>query len=208
MFAECCVFDKQSQRPGYCDPSQLSYACSHQKGRTFSRSYGAILPSSFTRVLSSALGFSPCLPVSVYGTVSLQLKLSGFSWKRSISHFAQKGSSRCSVYVIPDLPKITTYRLSPGQPTPGRPNFLRPHIALQTSAGILTGFPSTTHFCLALGADSPYADERCVGNLALSARGLFTPFNATHVSIRTSDTSSRPHDPPSQAYRTLSYHLQ
>ena len=161
MFAECCVFDKQSQRPGYCDPSQLSYACSHQKGRTFSRSYGAILPSSFTRVLSSALGFSPCLPVSVYGTVSLQLKLSGFSWKRSISHFAQKGSSRCSVYVIPDLPKITTYRLSPGQPTPGRPNFLRPHIALQTSAGILTGFPSTTHFCLALGADSPCADERC-----------------------------------------------
>ena len=28
----------------------------------------------------------------------------------------------------------------------------------------------------------------------------------THVSIRTSDTSSGPHDPPSQAYGTLSYH--
>ena len=91
VFAECCVFDKQSQRPGHCDPSQLSYACSHQKGRTFSRSYGAMLPSSFTRVLSSALGFSPCLPVSVCGTVSLQLKLSGFSWKRGVSHFAHKG---------------------------------------------------------------------------------------------------------------------
>ena len=98
------------------------------------------------------------------------------------------------------------YRLSPGQPTPGRPNFLRPHIALQTSAGILTSFPSTTHFCLALGADSPYADERCVGNLALSASGLFTRFNATHVSIRTSDTSSIPLETPSQAYGTLSYH--
>ncbi len=56
---------------------------------------------------------------------------------------------------------------------------------------MLTCFPSATHLCLALGADSPYADERCVGNLALTASGLFTRFNATHVSIRTSDTSSR-----------------
>ena len=33
-----------------------------------SLSYGVILPSSLTRVLSRALGFSPYLPVSVYGT--------------------------------------------------------------------------------------------------------------------------------------------
>ena len=105
-----------------------------------------------------------------------------------------------------DLPTGHDYRLEPGCPTPGRANLLRPHIALHAGTGILTCFPSTTHLCLALGADSLYADERCVENLALSARGLFTPFNATHVSIRTSDTSSRPHDPPSQAYGTLSYH--
>src|SRR5881396_3037667 len=95
----------------------------------------------------------------------------------------------------------------PGLPTPGQPSAIRPPIASYVGAGILTCFPSATHLCLALGADSPYADERCVGNLALSARGLFTPFNATHVSIRTSDTSSRPHGLPSQAYRTLSYHV-
>ena len=46
VFAECCVFDKQSQRPGYCGL--------HCCRRTFSRSYGTILPSSFTQVLSSA----------------------------------------------------------------------------------------------------------------------------------------------------------
>src|SRR5579862_5366003 len=80
----------------------------------------------------------------------------------------------------------------PGLPTPGQPSAIRPPIASNNGAGILTCFPSATHLCLALGADSPYADERCVGNLALSARGLFTPFNATHVSIRTSDTSSGP----------------
>ncbi len=55
--------------------------------RTFSRSYGTILPSSFTRVLSSALGFSPCPPVSVWSTVSHYLKLRGFSWKHGINHF-------------------------------------------------------------------------------------------------------------------------
>ena len=37
-------------------------------GHPFSRSYGAILPSSLTMLLPSALGFSPHLPVSVYGT--------------------------------------------------------------------------------------------------------------------------------------------
>ena len=45
------------------------------------------------------------------------------------------------------------------------------------------------------------------GNLGLTASGLFTRFNATHVSIRTSDTSSSPHEPPSQAYGTLSYRV-
>src|SRR5207244_9475563 len=34
-------------------------------GRPFSRSYGAILPSSFSRVLPIALVFSTCPPVSV-----------------------------------------------------------------------------------------------------------------------------------------------
>ena len=94
----------------------------------------------------------------------------------------------------------------PGPPTPGSPSTLRPHIALDDGEGILTFFPSTTLFSLALGADSPCSDERRAGNLGLSATGLFTLFNATHVSIRTSDTSSRVHTPPSQAYGTLSYH--
>ena len=94
----------------------------------------------------------------------------------------------------------------PGHPTPGQPSAIRPPIASYDGAGILTCFPSATHLCLALGADSPYADERCVGNLGLTAWGLFTPIIATHVSIRTSDTSSILYKTPSQAYRTLSYH--
>ena len=52
----------------------------------FSRSYGVILPSSLTIVLSLALGFSPHLPVSVCGTGTLDLT-SGFSWQCEISCF-------------------------------------------------------------------------------------------------------------------------
>ena len=101
----------------------------------------------------------------------------------------------------------TPTRLNRDIQHPPVPNFLRPPIASQVGTGILTCFPSATHFCLALGADSPCADERCAGNLGLPASGLFTRFIATHVSIRTSDTSSSPHEPPSQAYGTLSYHV-
>ena len=67
-------------------------------------------------------------------------------------------------------------------------------------------FPSVTLLSLTLGADSPCSDERRAGNLGLTASGLFTRFNVTHVSIRTSDTSRSLLNDPSAAYRTLSYH--
>ncbi len=145
--------------------------------------------------------------MSVCGTVNAKLKLRGFSWDPFQS--LRETSSLVS------LPRHTAGGFAyqppteqePGHPTPGRSSTIRPPIALGIGAGILTCFPSATAFALTLGADSPYADERCVGNLALAATGLFTLFNATHVSIRTSDISSEPYDSPSQTYRTLPYHL-
>jgi hypothetical protein len=73
------------------------------------------------------------------------------------------------------LPKVHSYRLSPGQPTPGTPTLLRHPIAIAIGAGILTSFPSTTHFCLALGADSPCADERCARKPWAFGGGAFHP---------------------------------
>ncbi len=131
----------------------------HQQWRTFSRSYGTNLPSSFTRVFSSALGFSPCPPVLVFGTVLCYLKLRRFSWKHGINHFSvQRPIVSYLDIKSPDLPKLSAYILSPGKPTPGRSSLLRPPIAVTQSKGILTCVPSTTHFCLALGADSPCSD--------------------------------------------------
>ena len=127
----------------------------HQNRRTFSRSYGTILPSSFTRVLSSALVFSTCPPVSVWGTVAYYLKLRRFSWKHGIDYFPTiKGQSLSALSLSdPDLPKSPAYNLERGQPTPRWPSLLRPSIAVISGTGILTSFPSITLFSLTLGAD-------------------------------------------------------
>ncbi len=164
------------------------------------------MPSSFTRVLSSALGFSPRPPVSVWGTGGTNLKLRGFSWELGISHFAPKGSLSRLGIDPPDLPGRPAYSLEPALPIAGWLSLLRPPIAVRTSTGLFTGFPSTTPFGLALGADSPCADYRCAGTLGHSACGVFTRMIVTYVSIRTSDASSPPHGGPSPAYGTLPYH--
>ena len=54
-----------SRCPWFCDSFyRLPY-----KSYSFSRSYGAILPSSFNTIHSSALIYSICSPVSVFSTV-------------------------------------------------------------------------------------------------------------------------------------------
>ena len=66
--------------------------CKHYYRNPFSRSYGVILPSSLTMNHSSTFGFSPRLPVSVYGTGSLYLTLRGFSWKQDYNHYPRSRS--------------------------------------------------------------------------------------------------------------------
>src|SRR6218665_3840275 len=48
VFAECCVFIKQSQPPFFCNPDRLPLFEFTYLGHTFSRSYGINLPSSFS----------------------------------------------------------------------------------------------------------------------------------------------------------------
>ena len=47
-------------------------------GRPYLEITAAVLPSSLTKVLSYTLGFSPYLPVSVYGTAAIILALEVF----------------------------------------------------------------------------------------------------------------------------------
>src|SRR5690606_29114227 len=77
-----------------CQPLAWAYSLRllraiHPKEHPFSRSYGVILPSSLTRVLSITLGFSPRLPVSVCGTGTFYLAR-GFSLQCGIRNFGTK----------------------------------------------------------------------------------------------------------------------
>src|SRR3954447_4708026 len=80
------------QRPVFLLNSRLGLFTAALQGfntlneHPFSRSYGVILPSSLTRVLSHTLGFSPRLPVSVCGT-GTHFLARGFSWQCGIRNF-------------------------------------------------------------------------------------------------------------------------
>ena len=91
------------------------------KWHPFSRSYGANLPSSFTWILSSALGYSPHLRVSVWSTVSFRSNIEDFlgSLIRE-SLWARPSYSNLRI-VSADLPTKTSYILKPGQSKPGSP---------------------------------------------------------------------------------------
>ena len=157
------------------------------------------MPSSFSRVLSSALVYSTRPPVSVCGTVLSSYHLEAFLGSTSDDFFS-RGESMFRLEELradlPTLPLLSQTGISNTRIIFHTPS---PHRILDNGLGILTLFPSTTLLSLAL-------DERRAGNLGLTASGLFTRFNVTHVSIRTSDTSSMLLNTPSQAYRTLPYH--
>lgn len=69
-FARSCVFAKQSLGTILCGRSPLPLYIVTYYRHPLSRSYGVILPSSFSVNHSSTLGCSPRLPVSDYGTVN------------------------------------------------------------------------------------------------------------------------------------------
>ena len=160
MFAESCVFSKQSPPPFLCNLPKLTTYVGHHGRHTFSRSYGVNLPSSLTSVLSRALGYSPRPPESVCGTDNEEAPRAAFlgsmgslSYEAEASpHHLSALSSRLSLLG----PMNSAYWLEPGFPitrlsipfsVPARFN------ATLVGAGILTCLPSPTPFGLGLGSD-------------------------------------------------------
>ena len=177
-FAKTCVFAKQSPGPFLCDSPLLCTARTHNGEQPFSRSYGFILPSSLTRVISRALVFSTYLPVSVCGTGTSSLD-SNFSWQRGIEDFVTffhsysylRISKRGLPYVSPYLLKrLTNWALALSFCV------IASLLTAFGGTGISTCFPSTTPFGLALGPDLPWADEPSPGILRFSAKRILTSF--------------------------------
>ena len=120
-----------------------------------SLSYGVILPSSLTTVLSLALGYSPHPPVSVCGTGTFNLDRD-FSRQCEISCFATKFAPHRILALIKriclsDLPQyLDAHNQQCAQ------LILLCHPFSQTiigSTGISTCCPSPTPFGLSLGPD-------------------------------------------------------
>jgi hypothetical protein len=119
--AERCVFGKQSLDSIHCDPARLREQVPSRTRHPFFRSYGAILPSSFCKTHSSTLGYSPHLPVSVYGTDTERTRYEAFlgSMIRT-SWLALRLVSPSPLGVDPpDLPGRSPYGLRPAQPIAG-----------------------------------------------------------------------------------------
>ena len=132
-------------------PSGLRRVAFTLPGHPFSRSYGVILPSSLTKVLSRALDFSSHLPVSVCGTGALDLTR-GFSSQLGIGQFAtnfapHRFSALCNV-VLPALPPTCLDALNQRCAAPTLLCHPIAH-AIKGGTGILTSCPSPTLYASA-----------------------------------------------------------
>ena len=114
----------------------------HRSRHPFSRSYGAVLPSSFTMVLPIALVCSTHPPVSVCGTGTSRIPR-GFSWKHGLTDFAQSlrpppRARAARISLRRALRGLTgTSRTPPGYPSPS------PHRS--SSASVVQECPPAVH---------------------------------------------------------------
>ena len=154
----------------------------HQKGSSFSRSYGGNLPSSLTIVLPIALVFSTRPPVSVWGTGTVPTHCWAFLGSmESVTSSDIDSASRLSVmaptligtplHAYPGttiapvhLSSCVPLQLSASQLGGIAPEGNSPHVADSWTwrghggTGISTSCASTTPFGLALAPDSPWED--------------------------------------------------
>ena len=144
------------QSPMFLLNSRLGhFSAALRRERPFSRSYGAILPSSLAVNHSSALVLYTRPPVSVCGTGSITICLAAFLGGVLHSfHFMQaicvlSGSTLVRICLHNQrLHPLTNYiRQLAEFSTP------RPHIAHNAGNGILTVCPSGSPFGLPLGPD-------------------------------------------------------
>ena len=127
-------------------------------------------------LLPSALGSSPHPPVSVYGTGAARAIAAFLGTPPTL--FATLGSLRVTL--------LAWRAVFPARRLPRLRRALRPRHALpacvptvlpRRSTGISTCCPSATPSGLALGPDSPRADQLHPGNLGYPAGGIPTPLS-------------------------------
>ena len=130
------------------------------------------MQSSLAIVLSLTLGFSPHLPVSVYGTGTVQT-IAAFLGSR-LTHFPTLVRYASHLWVARRFFQPYPSCACPWIPFQVVLSFCVPTVLSYCSTGISTCCPSATPLGLALGPDLPRADEPSSGNLGFSVRGILT----------------------------------
>ena len=206
------------QAPVFVLNSRLGLSCAtgwrsrskslHILRLSLSLSYGYNLPSSLTRVVPRTLGFSPRLPVSV-SVRAPHLSLEAFL--DSMAHLnLTLPKYRLSISSRSYTVRIYLYcNLPPSTRTSIRVLKL-PSVSLHCSNDLkryrnINLLSIAYAFCLGLGPDLPWVDERCSGNLRLSVEQILTVLFATHTGILSCISSSAPSGTPSVGYTTLPY---
>ena len=126
------------------------FSATNSRWHPLSRSYGVNLPSSLTTLLPMALGSSPHLPVSVFGTGS------------------PNNTHTFSRHLIDSL-RLIRLAYARGNQRPVELLRCVSMLNLWTGYGISTVCASTTPRGLALAPGLPWADEPSPGNLRFSA---------------------------------------
>lgn len=121
VFAECYVFNKQLQRPGFCGCRQL-------RKRVPSPTTAYLLPKlryHFAQFLQQSslkrlglLDLTTCVGFGYDSCVTEAQRLFLEAWHQPL-RYTSTACYQISAQSTPDLPKIHAYILSPGQPTPG-----------------------------------------------------------------------------------------
>ena len=133
------------------------------------------MPSSLTMLLPPALGSSPHPPVSVYGTGPHSAIVAFLDGRPGSFATLLRSASRFGLcaFFLPRAPRACAGLLIPGSASASRV----PTLLAVRGTGISTCCPSATRSRLALGPDSPRADQLYPGNLGYSAWGIHTPIS-------------------------------
>ena len=175
----------------------------HPRRHPFSRSYGAILPSSLTMVLPIALVCSTHPLVSVCGTGSCGLPR-GFSWKHGLTDFTQS--------LRPAPQPSRGARFTTPQPTCHRGDVQNPvQLPFSVAPSVIASVRRCRNvnlLCIGYAFRPRLSSRLTLGGLALPRKpwvyggGVFHAALVTHASILTSGRSTSGH--PGASPRTES----